>query len=773
MYKRSVQHFKKIRMKKCTPKLSCSLLAVFLFSLFCGSQADAAPGDTTWVQAQNDVQLTYYNDYDAAVSFPTGAVTYRKIIMVFTLGKYQCPGTEQYCGDWDYTIQNYLFTPTDTIELSRLITPYANAAAPRTPWGWKQRYYYDVTDYYPLLKNSATIRLAYHNYSGGFTGNIRFAFIEGTPPRNVTGVSKLWEGSFNYGDATSIETFVPAKTLTAPANTQSAELKFTVTGHGSDNAGCSEFCSKYYQVKLNGATIDQKQLWKDNCGSNNLYPQSGTWVYNRANWCPGESILPFSHNLTGVTAGSNYSVDVDFESYTKSGTGTPSYTLSGYVVNYGAYNRTLDASLEEIISPSDYEGNYRSNPYAGQPVLRIKNTGATTISTVTFQYGIVGQTLQTYTVTGLTLLSMQQALVSLADLTALASMPTSSTNRFIATITAVNGSVDNEPLNNSLQSGFVTAPNWPNQFYIRLRTNNFPAQTTWKIQDLSGNILYQRTPTAALTFYNDLIGTLPNGAYKLTVTDANCDGLYWWANSGSTGLGAIFAQTADQSAIIPFTNGLPAVVQSGTSISVTSYSQDFGCGFTQYFRVGALLPVDFLSFSGKADSKSNHLYWETAKEINTKQFDIEFSATGTSFAKVGEVAANGNTSTKSSYSTLHTPAIVSDRYYYRLKMVDFDGSFKYSNIIQLKPNLDNFNITSIKPNPFTTSFSVTLTSIEEETVSFKLFDAQGRLEMQKSATIQKGINTINLDNLSGLPAGVHLLEINDGNQKLIQKLIKN
>src|SRR6185503_10753464 len=99
----------------------------------------ANPGDTTWVQAQNDVQLDWYNDFDTPVNFPAGTVSYRKIIMVFTLGKYQCPAGTQYCGDWDYTVQNFLMTPTDTFELSRLITPYANASYPRTPWGWKQR----------------------------------------------------------------------------------------------------------------------------------------------------------------------------------------------------------------------------------------------------------------------------------------------------------------------------------------------------------------------------------------------------------------------------------------------------------------------------------------------------------------------------------------------------------------------------------------------------------------------------------------------------------
>lgn len=181
----------------------------------------AKPGDTTWVQAQNDVQLDWYNDFDAPVTFPSGSVSYRKIIMVFTLGKYQCPSGTQYCGDWDYTVQNFLMTPTDTFELSRLITPYANASYPRTPWGWKQRYYFDVTDFYPVLKNAATIRLSYHNYSGGFTGNIRFAFIEGTPPRNVTGIKRLWHGAFPFGNsANPIENYLPATNVAAQANTQ-------------------------------------------------------------------------------------------------------------------------------------------------------------------------------------------------------------------------------------------------------------------------------------------------------------------------------------------------------------------------------------------------------------------------------------------------------------------------------------------------------------------------------------------------------------------------
>ncbi|HTN16311.1 MAG TPA: hypothetical protein VL092_01425, partial [Chitinophagaceae bacterium] len=65
--------------------------------------AKAAPGDTTWVQAQKDIWLDYYNNFDTTVNFPDGSTKYRKVIMIFTLGKYICPGSPTYCSDWDYT----------------------------------------------------------------------------------------------------------------------------------------------------------------------------------------------------------------------------------------------------------------------------------------------------------------------------------------------------------------------------------------------------------------------------------------------------------------------------------------------------------------------------------------------------------------------------------------------------------------------------------------------------------------------------------------------
>ena len=183
---------------------------------------EAAPGDTTWVQAHYGQWLSNYGDYDTSVVFPNGSATYRRVFMYFTLGKYVCPGNPQFCSDWDYTVQTFVMTPAgDTFELGRLITPYANSS--RMNASWKGVYAFDVTDYYPVLKNSATIRVHYSGYTGGFTADVKFAFIEGTPARNVTGVTRVWKNDYAYGHGSvAINDALDDVSLSSPSNTQSA-----------------------------------------------------------------------------------------------------------------------------------------------------------------------------------------------------------------------------------------------------------------------------------------------------------------------------------------------------------------------------------------------------------------------------------------------------------------------------------------------------------------------------------------------------------------------
>lgn len=92
------------------------------------------------------------------------------------------------------------------------------------------------------------------------------------------------------------------------------------------------------------------------------------------------------------------------------------------------------------------------------------------------------------------------------------------------------------------------------------------------------------------------------------------------------------------------------------------------------------LPVTWLYFTARAnDSHEVALNWATASEINNDRFEIERSADGSSFEKIGTVNGNGNSVQTIEYSFKDT-TVQRGVYYYRLKQVDFDGRFEYSNI---------------------------------------------------------------------------------------------
>ncbi|MBS1652453.1 MAG: T9SS type A sorting domain-containing protein [Bacteroidetes bacterium] len=567
----------------------------FLFAFIITNALFANPGDTTWVYA-NNVQLNYYNNFDTVVTFPNGSKTYRNILMYFTLGEYNCPPASTYCHQWDYTVINYVLTSTDTTELSRLITPYANTGVPRFPSTWTQRYVYDVTDYSSKLQNSAKIRILYSGYSGGFTANIKFAFIEGVPERNVKAIQNLYRGSYTFGNPSNpISSNVTVKNFTAPAVFQSAELKYCITGHGSDNTTqCCEFASHTYSVMLNGSQVAQQAVWRNDCGFNQLYPQGGTWLYDRANWCPGDAVSKYSHLLPGLTASSNYSLGVSFDTYTTTGN-YGSYTMDGHVVYYGPYNHTTDAYLKDVIAPNNFEWHFRENPSGSIPRVKVHNNGTANINSLTFNYGVKDSVFQNYTWTG-TLSPQADSTIALPALNTLLNISmtaSSSVNTFIARITNVNGAADEDTTNNIQRTNFNNAPNYPSKFVIQFKTNSEgvsginmnPSETSWIITDMNNNTLYSRTNANVNTTYNDTVNLPPNAFYKLAITDLGCDGLHWWVwdQNPSYGVtaGYLVLKKIGSNVLYPM---------NGYSYSGT-YNNDFGCGYSQYFTTNTVSSV--------------------------------------------------------------------------------------------------------------------------------------------------------------------------------------
>lgn len=594
---------KRKEMEKCYKLILFVLLSVFVYQ----NKAIAAPGDTTTVTIFKDMQPNHNGLYDTIVALPASAKQFQKIRLIYTLGRRACSGA-QYCGSWDYTTGVYAkeaHSNEDSVEMMRVITPYA------TNWSLSRKFNYveEVTDYSSILHDSTAFTYYYSGYSWGFTVTLKLQMIEGTPPRKAIAVKNIYDGYLHYGDDTDpIENHLTQKTENYQAPAVTARIKNIISGHGSDANGCGEFCKKWYQQKVDGNVIAQKDLWKADCGLNQLYPQSGTWIYNRANWCPGEEVLPIYHDLSDyTTAGTNFTVNMDMQPYSVSNP-SAGLNLVSQLITYAAPSYQLDAAITAIISPNDNENYVRDNPICAHPKIKIRNEGSTPLTSVKIAFGVEGGAKSYYTWTG-NLGFMKEEVVDLGK--GIQALNAANSSVFIATIVEINGqSSDATDWNNTYRSTFTKAPQYPGNLVIRFKTNGSKdvqnanhSETSWKIVDEDGNTVASRENNAVNTEYNDTI-QLSQGCYTFIMDDAGCDGFQWWNYQNynpNPGIGKLIFFNNDNGHYIE------------------DFPGDFGCQFKQPFTVGYEMSTKEMKESGA----NFNLYPNPVKNTMNLQFSTD------------------------------------------------------------------------------------------------------------------------------------------------------
>jgi hypothetical protein len=377
------------------------------------------------------------------------------------------------------------------------------------------------------------LRIFYSGYSYGFTATWDFIFIEGTPAKEVIDIQNIYNNGYQYGGATSIETALNEKTFTVPSNTASVKAKILITGHGGEgNENCAEFCAKNYYLKLNNQQIAQQLVWRDNCGENPITAQGGTWIYNRANWCPGESIVPFEYDLT-VAAGSTNTINMDMDPF--SANGYASYKIALQLIYYKSNTYQTDASIEDVLAPSKVNWHSKYNPICDNAKVILKNWGEQPLTSAWFTYKMGSGAEMSTPWTG-NLTYGEETTVTLPNLRWSSDL---TDNRFTAWLTAVNGkaiSTDENPTNNKATSTFDIPVTVPKTFIIETRTNAVPQQNAYTITDAKGTVYKSKTFTVSNTLHRDTI-TLGYGCYTFKFVDNNSagegsNGLGWWAAPG-------------------------------------------------------------------------------------------------------------------------------------------------------------------------------------------------------------------------------------------------
>ena len=222
----------------------------------------------------------------------------------------------------------------------------------------------------------------------------------------------------------------------------------------------------------------------------------------------------------------------------------------------------------------------------------------------------------------------------------------------------------------------------------------------------------------------------------------------------------------------PFANsGTFTVVFRSTSLSgVTQCSAVSSTGTVNVSTVS--LPLTLIQFKGKKQPDQILLDWTTANELNVNRFEIERSGNGSAFDKIGHVLASGNGISNKSYAFIDTKPL-STINYYRLKMIDNDGKFTYSNVIVFTGDRSKGIIVSnVKPNPFNETINLSVVIQQAQPLTIQLVDMVGRVVATKNVQATEGNNDIVYGGLSQLSDGIYYLRVITTDVSLQQKVLK-
>lgn len=168
-----------------------------------------------------------------------------------------------------------------------------------------------------------------------------------------------------------------------------------------------------------------------------------------------------------------------------------------------------------------------------------------------------------------------------------------------------------------------------------------------------------------------------------------------------------------------------------------------------------LLPVSVINMDAKYQSGQTQVSWEVSSDDIIDHYDVEYSNDGKAFYSAGQVKAQGN---GGKYNFVDS-RIVETKMYYRIKIVDKNGSAKYTKILIVRNQGGNSSSLTVSPNPATSNPSASFWSDARQTATVNLVDASGRLLVQLRKQFNKGANSFTIPVPDNTKTGVYFLQI--------------
>ncbi|MBC7867609.1 MAG: T9SS type A sorting domain-containing protein [Gloeobacteraceae cyanobacterium ES-bin-316] len=324
--------------------------------------------------------------------------------------------------------------------------------------------------------------------------------------------------------------------------------------------------------------------------------------------------------------------------------------------------------------------------------------------------------------------------------------------------------------------------------------NNSPGGggNDWAIDDIK---VSHCGPTLTMNYNPEVIGC-KEGAFVVDLKDtirfiynsyvhfkwqrSNVGGTIWtnMTGPGTSGIGTPVLVNG----LYQYVTALPPFLATGADsgtyyrvvVATTAANLNNNCSYrdqnttmVRAITCGTILNGNFLQFRGSLAGGKSQLSWATSNEKNLSYYEIEKSADGSQFKPIGRIDARNLSEAFYNYTD---PEEINGRKYYRLKMTQADGMYKYSNIIELNSNL-SFRVNNIQ-NPFDDKINADITVPEAGLVHFNLYNGKGQKVKVFSQAVNKGFSKIPVTNLGNISAGIYYITVEFKNQIQNRKLVK-
>lgn len=309
----------------------------------------------------------------------------------------------------------------------------------------------------------------------------------------------------------------------------------------------------------------------------------------------------------------------------------------------------------------------------------------------------------------------------------------------------------------------------PNRFATDFAISSFSDDSVYVTMGGFGSGHVFLTPDGGATWLNRSSG-LPDVPFNAIMIDpvrpsviyAACDyGVYVSHNKGVNWF--------------DFNNGLwgPTLImdlQATADNKIVAATHGKGAFRSDLFVPPITLPVTFTSFTGHNVNEANQLRWDVEQEYNLSRYEVERSIDGFNFQRTANVTARNITTPSTYYHSDNIRNIAASSFYYRLKAINEDGTYFYSDIIQI--NVASKNGFKIMGNPITDQISFRYNAVQAGTMKLRLLDQQGQVLRSEQKQATTGTAYYSMGNLSGLPAGMYIFEMWMNKERYTEKILK-